>query len=756
MVRASSKAIVTAALISAFPAIASAADAQKNSGIEEVVVTASRRAENLQKESRAVVAVGAADLIKNGISEPTAIQNLVPGLSMSRNGQQIQVYVRGVGDRTITAATDPAVALNIDGVYYPRSYQIGASIYDLERVEVLKGPQGTLYGRNASAGAVNFITAKPKLKNEGFLEVEAGSFSLMRATGAANFALSENAAIRISGQVTERDGYLTDGYNDESSHSLRGQLLWQPNNTDSLLISTSLSHIGGMGDAAVMGIIGSGVGNPFATATDQNFYGSKWAGPTDPDVLDYITRRNGAGTASMPKADGFQDIDVTTISADYTHDFSWGSLSILPSYISSTMANKAYVTIGVPTFDDAESKQSILEVRLSSLSGSRTKWVVGAFASKEEESDLLESWIAPPFALITPSERTDTSWAAYGEANFSITDNFRLIAGARYTWEEKELNGYTYPRFGPVTSFPIYPLLPSTDPSASDTSGKIEDDAVNFRVGVEYDLGEDIMLYANISTGFKAGGFYADQKPNEYKPETLTAYQAGFKSRFMDNRLQFNVEAFYWDYKDKQETFLGIANSASLGLVLKTENAGAATLYGFDASTIWRITDNDTIKADVSYLNSNYDEFVYSAFGGAPPGSLCIPTYAHTDPNLIDCSGLPLPRAPEWSGRVSYSHEFNLGTSGDLTFNIGTRFSSDYYVTNDYTPIEKAKSFTTSDATLTWDLPSNNASITAWVKNIEDEVIFTGGNQANQTVFNTMLGTISAPRTYGLRVRVSY
>ena len=750
------------------------------SGLERIVVTASRRETDQQRESRVIAAVGSDTLISNGITETSALQTLVPGLVIAPNGVQLQVFIRGVGDRSISFANDPSVAINVDGVYYPRAYEGGPQFYDLDRVEVLKGPQGTLYGRNATAGALNVITAKPVFYTEGFGEVEVGNYGLIRTTAALNAPIGENLAVRFSGQMIRRDGYLTDGYNDARSEAARVQFLFEPDPATSLLISGSYSHQGGMGGAAVI-------------RDPVNFIQDPWTGPTEQVTRDRIDLTAGFDwLQDQPKDDGFQDIDTYTLTANFEHDFGSVVLNVLPSYIYSSLTTLSYAAIVVPGSFDTTSEQKSIEARLSSPSGSRINWVVGALASKEHMNDNKQSAIPFPGGVqdlhnISP-RRDDTTWAVFGEANVSVTDEFRLIGGLRYTYEKKLVDGYgqrdlfyNTSYFDPVLGrnvvtnrpFPSS-ILPPRDYAggggafgplaAADASGQQTVRVVNFRAGFEYDVAPDSMLYATVATGFKAGGFYSDTSPNSYDPEHLTAFDFGIKNRFLDNRLQVNLEGFYWDYSDKQESLLSVGNAG--GIILKTVNAGAVTLYGADLSVIGQVTQNDTLSFDVSYNHSNYDSFINVdiADGGITNcpftgPAIGAPGTNNTTPRTYDCSGRPLARAAEWTGRVAFNHAQPLPGGSELVFNVQSRFSSSYFLSTDYTDVTSFGGFFTSDASLTWNSASEQLSLTAFVKNIEDEAIYTGATQS--TAFGSLampgaVALISPPRTYGLRARVSF
>ncbi|GLT00779.1 TonB-dependent receptor [Sphingobium jiangsuense] len=712
------------------PAAASGAQ-----GLQDIIVTASRRAVSVQKESRAITAISADELVRSGVDNAAAIQNLAPGLTIATNGPQLQISIRGVGDRTINSATDPAVAINVDGVYFPKSYEASGAFFDLDRIEVLKGPQGTLYGRNASSGAINLVTAKPRFDTSGYGEVEIGNYGNQRVTGAFNVALSDVVALRVAGQVTDRQGYLSDGYGDDIKQSVRAHLLIASGDT-SMLVTAGYSHLGGKSDA---GVIARRFGDT-PPLTSVPVPSDPWAGPTDPQTLARIAATNPDGV-TQPRTDGFQDIDIFNLSVNFEHRFDWGTLTLIPSYVGARFENLAYAALVVPTWNKMKSDQYAIEGRLSSADGAAVRWVVGAFASREDADDKYQSKILPTFALPTYApERNDDTWAVFGEANASLSDSFRLIGGVRYTWEKKTVSGATAPVFGPIPEFPL-PITGSIAdlPGASDISGRRIDKAVNFRAGAEYDVAPQVMVYATVATGFKAGGFYNDIAPsNSYKPEKLTAYTAGLKSRFMDNRLQLNIEGFYWDYTDKQETFLGFG-SVPGSVILLTKNAASARLYGADVSVAAQITPTTQLSAEVEYNDNKYNTYIVDTLAGP-----------------IDNSGEQLVRAPKWSGHVSFDQAIPLADSmGELSFNAQMRFTSSYWLTNDFVPIERQTAYQVYDASLQWVSPGKAVTLTGYVKNIGNKVYYSGG-VVSDNLRDAVVGQIGAPRTYGARLRLTF
>ncbi len=750
---ASSLAIaVASALLVPGAALAQQAPAE-DGGLAEIIVTASKRATNLQKESRAVSVVDATTLERASVVDPTAVQNLVAGVNITPNGQQMQIYIRGVGDQTINATTDPAVAVNVDGVYFPRAYQASTQFFDLERVEVLKGPQGTLYGRNASAGAMNLISARPKFEFGGFIEGEYGNFDSKRLAGAVNMPFSDKVALRLAGQIIDRDGYLTDGYNDAKSEALRASLLIQASPQTSLLITGSYAHQGGMGSSSVLLPNFSGASDAFGPRPTN-----PWAGPTDPATVARIRSKDGADAmihivdptkSWMPK--GFVDAEIYSLAANFEHQFEGATLTIMPSYVGSKFKSWITSAVTVPSYDDATSNQMGIETRLSSPAASRHKWVIGAMAMHEDGGSNYQSWIKiPTDSLLQVTEaptRNDTTLGLFGEANIALTDQFRAILGGRYTWEKKVVEGVTDSAVGafgglaaPYNGFPPLDIsgLAVNSPTALDVSGKRTDKAFNFRAGVEYDLSPDSMAYATVATGFKAGGFYNDVTgANSYKPEKLTAYTAGIKNRFLNNNLQINLEAFFWDYTDKQETYLGPLSINPESVLLITANAASAEIYGAELTTMLKLSDNDVLSGDATYTHARYGFFEKPGF---PFG-------------IVNNTGKPLMRAPDWAGRVSYERTQPLGGDlGELILNASMRFSSKYWLDDALTFVNPA--YQVFDASLTWQSPAKTVSITGFMKNIGDKAYYTGGIWVPTP--SDGLGQIAAPRTYGVRAKINF
>jgi iron complex outermembrane recepter protein len=708
------------------------------SGLEEIIVTASRREENLQKESRAITALSAEDLQQNDVYNAQALNALVPGLSIANSGDQLQVYVRGIGDRTVTAQTDPGVAFNYNNIYLPRAWESTLTLFDTERLEVVKGPQGTLYGRNATAGALNVIPVAPSLDSTGgYVEAEGGNYKEHRFDGALNVPLNDWIAFRGSFQTVQHDGYLSDGSDDADSQAFRFQMLMKPNDDFSLKFSLDYTHNGGHGQGSVI----------LPLVDPKN----PWLSQANPITNAYLAT---SFLQPLPFLDNeFQNVNTWIASADIEWNLPGMTLTVIPGYVQGNEKTLTYAG-SILTPEQTNSTQESLEVRLSSAgSGSALSWVVGAFGSHEDLSELDftdEGAILGTFITDFPT-LTDRTWAIFGESKYSVTDRLRLIAGARYTWEQKQADGST--TTNPADDF-IYPTAASTF-----FSGRQDWSAVNWRAGAEFDVTPQSMAYFTASTGFKAGGFYAAQPPNTYEPEKLTAYELGIKNRFFDQRLQANIELFHWDVSDLQEQFIAPVNPAP-GIGLVTKNAAKATLNGVDLSVSALVTPDDLFSVETEYNRAKYGDFQFdTVFLSATPETGCLvgpavnPASGAT--GHLNCSGFQLVNAPLWSGAASYQHTFHLPDSSSLVFNVSEHFSSSYWLATDFTPQEHAPAYALTDAILTYNLTGSRVKFSAFVRNIENKPVYDYAVQ-NNYVPGIASVDIGPPRTYGLRVRYTF
>jgi iron complex outermembrane receptor protein len=574
---------VAAALLTPAAALAQAEPAQNVVGLEEIVVTAQRVEENLQRAALAISAVSADQLERQGITNVTQLTQLTPALQIANlTGSYPALYLRGVGNFSTNSQSDPAIAFSVDGVYFARQNSLNGTFFDLQRVEVLKGPQGTLYGRNATGGAINVITNKPVIgEYSGRAMVELGNFDHVKTEGVINLPLMDKAALRVAAQSIRHDGYYSDGNGNEDSTSLRAQLAFEPSDAIHVNVGADYSKQKGVSGSTL-------VGAPF----------KDWIGITDPRIQAIYATKVGflAGTTLQGlQNDLYTDNNFYGVYAQADIQTPIGTLTVLPAYRRGDIDNRYANQFTISQIE--KDTQKSLEIRLASDNDRALRYLAGLYYFDEKTDGVTQYNQGFFVGYNNVSVINTTSYAAFGRLTWAVTDKFRVTGGVRYTKDEKDAqiagangniicpgtaaviagaatvpvfcfgtpnfpNGaYPDPRFlnpngtfravtpwgpsGAIVSLTSYGIRPSKDFSKT-----------TWRAAAEYDLAPDSLLYASVETGFKAGGFFATLDNPVYAPETIVAYTIGSKNRLFDNRLQLNAELFYWKYTDQQYSHL--------------------------------------------------------------------------------------------------------------------------------------------------------------------------------------------------------
>jgi iron complex outermembrane recepter protein len=732
----------------------------QEAGIPEIIVTAQRREESLQRAAVAVTAITGDDIVAAGVSDTANLNRLVPALQvLPSGGGAMNFYLRGVGTLQATAYGENPVAYNFNGVYISQPTAAAGAFYDLERIEVVKGPQGTLYGRNATGGAINVLPKRPELgKFSGDATVEYGNYDSKKILGAVNLPLGATAALRIAGQWVDRDGYLSDGYDDEKGQAARASLLFKPSDRWSAMLMADYFHQGGKGLGSV--VVPSSY-NPNAAPIGARIGGAdprslaevrQWADSTLPAPPFCPGGLVSSGCVGAAKGDGYIDSTFYGVSATIEADLGFANLTVIPAYRRSEPEYRFY-SIGFLGEESRNDEQKSLEARLASNGEGRFSYVVGAYLFDEHQH--ADEYYAPG-ALSTT--RTDpaldtTSKALFGQATYHVSEAFRLVGGLRYTEETRK-------QAVSVAAGNIFdPNPPLSEPPFS---GHLDFHSVTWKAGLEWDAAAHSLVYANAATGFKAGGFFAAAAPNNsYAPEKLTAYTLGSKNRLLDNRLQANIEVFYWDYKNQQITFIGgIDTPTGIGTGAVTVNAGQAHMYGTELELLFAATRNDRLGVTLQYLKGKYDSLAYNELSptGGPVRTGCATTNlgpanpGTPDPAQIyrtDCSGKPTLNSPEWTSNLSYEHTFMLGSGYVLAPGVRARIETSREITIDYIEETKQEAYTITDAYLTLTPPSTRWSLSAFVNNIGDETV--KASAVPHPILQTVYSAVRPPRTYGAR-----
>lgn len=756
------------------------ANDDQDQGLGEIVVTAQKREENLQRAAISVTAINAEDLTRKGVTDVNQLQTMAPALQVGNSyGPTNQFTLRGIGNVVLNVNIDSAVSTNLDGVPIARPTSVSGMFYDLERVEILKGPQGTLYGRNATGGAINVITRKPEFDSvSGYINASYGNFDALNLNAAVNLPVADKAAIRVAGTISQHDGYYSDGSGDERVRAIRGTFRAELADSITLTVGGDYSK-------------SSGVGSGATVATNRL---DERIGLHDPRSTPIYT-----GTFSLPTYSflspltekDYQDNQQWGVYAALDFDTSVGTLTVQPAYRKTHLnflssAGSFYSRI------DEEDVQKTLEVRLVSPKGQALQYVVGAFYMQEDNASNVgfnQQYFAA-YGLFNPSSK---AYAGYARLTYSVTPEFRVSLAGRYTSDKRSshqdvVNGLVVcpaAVFGtPATyclntpSFPnglvaptswvnpaggYFPAIPwgTTGGLALITYNGITNDSQTFnkftwRAGLEYDVAPNSLLYATFETGFKAGGFFNSPDPvRSFGPETVDSWTVGSKNRFLDNRLQINLEGFWLTYKNKQFSHIIPVTG---GTTFATENVGKSRVRGFEIEALGKVTNNTTLNLDLQYLDAKEISFVYPSLAVlGPPTTGCGFTGPTAGFYTVNCSGQRSVNAPEWTINAGVEQVIPLANGANIKINAQTRYQSSVQTSYDFYAQGQQGGYWMSDAYLTYEAPDNKYYVTAFISNIEDTAAVTYTQpHPRGSVPLLVRQSLTAPRTYGLRVGVKF
>ena len=741
---------------SAVEAAPAAAQAGQDTGITEVVVTAQRRKENVQKVPLAIEALSNDSLKKAGVSNVTDMSRLVPAAQFgSSAGPNPQLFVRGVGSNTGTAMTDAAVSVSYDGVPAARSYHATTQYFDLERVEVLIGPQGTLYGRNATGGAINIVPAKPKLGQASTdLGVELGSYNAVKLGGAFNIPLSDKAAMRLAFQSEQNDGYWSQDAGATKRLGLRGQVLYVPSENLSVLLGLDYGHQGGTATNGVSTVGMTTLNIPIPGPVPHvitfdvptaGFQASDGVSTCDPRLTSIFAAQALHRVCGKDQADNGNG--GLTAQINYTTDA--GTLTIIPSARVADLNFLSY-GVGFGLDQDEYDAQHTLEARFSSPDSNRLKWIVGGFYLFDHvKSHMIIDTFAPAF-LGTSIENhftVDTKSAAlFVDGTYKLTDSFKLIAGGRYTVDEKTPTGTLFTSNSPV-------------PVSLDNTPTKKWSAFTYRGGAEWDVTAASIVYATYSTGWHSGGFSFTHDDPVYNPETLDALTIGSKNRFLDNKLQANIELYDWKYHDQQTSFLAVDSAGAT--VFVTKNVGESTRKGVDLDLKYRLFANTTLGAHIGYLEAAIQKFQYQVSSANPLLTGCNVLYTGGPSMTVDCAGKTVPFSPRWTQNYSIEQRVPLPNGSAVTIGLFSHSQSDMITGTQIVDAELQKAYTTYDATLRYTPATGGWAVEAYGENISDEII---KGQTFQSTASGILGaqqamyftTLRPPARYGVRLTTEF
>ncbi|MDA5194767.1 TonB-dependent receptor [Govanella unica] len=700
----------------AIPATAAPAEPGSFGTLEEIIVTAQKRAENLQTVPVAISAFSETALAKIGAVGIADIAGRTPNFVMNRkNLVEPQFFIRGVGTNTNSAAGDPTVGIFMDEVYVGRASGAAFDFFDLERVEVLRGPQGTLYGRNTSGGAVNIITKKPSDKPYVKLEGTYGNYNTLELKAVGNAPINDKVFVKLSGLHRSHEGYSTSLINGndlgkEDNWSGRAQILFQPNDDLRILLSGDYTKDRNGGNARVPYLIFPGATTGYVRA--------KY--PADTDLRDSFANPN-----------SFQNREVYGVYGRIDYDMSFATLTSLSAYRHNEL--HWFEDLGTPSIPlllkndnraNEKSHQFSQELRLTSLPGSKVNWVTGLFYFDEKVSrndNYVTSFLLVPAAggdVTFFQDVTSKSYAAFGQMTYPFTETLSVTGGLRWTHDKKDaFQAATNNTNNPTSGIPLFPNGPYAVPAEHSWS------ALTGRLALEYKDADGPLLYASVSRGYKSG-IYASQNNVianvgiPLPPEHSWTYEAGIKSDWLDNRLRFNATGFYTDYRALQLYRL----DSSLRLITFSSNA---KIYGAEIETSALLTDNLEIGANGSFL--------------------------HTEITTGEFKNNQLARAPKWNTSLYAALTFPV-PSGDLSLRTDFRWTSKYYFEPTNARETKIDSISLFDARLTYTHEASGVQVAVWGKNL--------GNRDVPTHIIPFLGNgyavFDAPRTFGVTLNYKW
>ncbi len=744
--------LLASCAIAALPLLAShayaqaqATDAKKGTDIVEVVVTAQKRSEGINKTPLAITAYTGDTLKSEGVVSVADLQNIAPSVEISHGGFGVGIEIRGVTTTDMTSKGEQGISFNVDGVPIGRPTEMQLAFFDLGRVEVLRGPQGTLYGKSSTGGAINVITNKPANTFQASADAEIGSYNTRRANLMLNVPANDQLAFRFALNTNKRDGYidLTGGYparSGEDNASGRLEALWKPTANIQWLLTYTGGEVRGVGSGTVpyayfLGGKGKeqlrALGDPFPAKNHENFG----------NISTQIDGEFGAVHATLVgahlhfTADDFSSSD---------NDPMGNSIGNGPFAVPNAYNWREYT--GTVATD-------YTELRFSNQNPGVLDWVAGLNYEREDIHESDHNWSAPAATptyagsvnAIDPLNQTiHTSSGIFAQATWHVTDALRLTAGARESKDEVNRIGTFALGSGPtpVTLWPDQNGNPCVAPNncvGTPNNGSESAKKPTWRLGIDYDIAPKSLVYASVATGYKAGGFN-DFDPSTggtgtYTPEQLTAYEVGYKGRLLKN-LQYNTDLFYYDYSKDQISSLELFGTIG---VIYTRSA-PVKISGWENEVHYHLTSDDTIDGSLVFENSHYVHFMAGIFGN------------------VDWSGKHLDKVPGSTANLGYSHVWDLGSDNSLVFHAQSKYSSGYTVSDFQNAIQyKQAPFTRTDLTVTYNMKGGDYYIQGYIKNLENKVQMDGAPAAPTP--GVALGqdvAITDPQMMGIRVGAKY
>lgn len=718
--------------------------------LEEVVVTSQKRATslNVQEVPTAISVYSGAALEDSFAVDLTDVGRMAPNVQLNDSGTYpgfANFFIRGIGVSNTTRSQDPAVGTFFDGIYVGFGPSSVAAAFDFQSVEVLRGPQGTLFGKNVTGGAVSVTSRRPSQQFGGFAKVQMANYDSLQLTGAVDLPITDNLAMRVAATSRSRDGYFDNGTTGQTKpevdvNIIRPSLLWTP--TDRLSLA----------------VIGEYYRSRSGSSASQNLdsrIDPRAAGPaTVQRVFDY--------TPPSDKYDinhnlqGYLDAETRMLVLDASYQADHGTFTLITgardvSYDTSTDFDGSPHTVFHFPDNEEEQEQFSIEARYASSFSDTFDFTTGLFYFTQEYDigERREFYIGGEPENPTTLQQVglaltdDESFAAFGEASWHFTDRLSLLVGGRLTDETKEVE------FCPFNSDPaIFASL-----SMAACADRVEDSeswtSFSPKVGLNWHVTDDIFAYTSYSTGFRSGSFNIRARlPEAIGPvdeEEVTTWEAGLKSELLDGRMRVNVAVFHSAYDDIQRTIsdtVVVDGSPQVTQVLR--NAAEATISGIEMEGSLLLSDNLTASFTFGYLDAQYDEF---------PG-IDADRNGVYEPSVDDqaAKDLDFERVPEFEYTLGLEHSLPLSDASELSSRLSYQWRDDHFVDTLNSPSVAVDAYGLLDASVTYDRYGQGWSVALFGRNLTDEEFhdfgFDGGT--HRAVWG------GVPRTYGVELSVNF
>jgi iron complex outermembrane receptor protein len=677
-------------------------------GFGDIIVTAQRVEQRLQDVPAAISAISGESLANDGVARVSDLTARVPSLSVSRNLGVTNIYIRGIGNTFLNVGGDQSIAVHSNGVYIGRPRAQAIAFLDLDRVEVLRGPQGTLYGRNATGGAINIITRQPTDTFEGRTALSIGNYGAVRLEGALGGPVSESVSVRFSGMYARHNGYgqniiTRNAVDDLEELGVRGTLKFKPSSQFNIVLSAEYYNAGDRGNP--WHYLGPG-------RSDTVPLGLRRGGVVPADIRDIASDEDSMRSARIFGASAIATWEV----ADH---LTLKSISAYRESLSDSSSEADGTSTRLLRLDHYEKANQLSQELQATYSSGAITAVGGLFYFREKVagSTLVRLLFVNPTAFggSGPGEGVTDAYAAYGQLGVHITDKLTVTGALRYSYENRNTTGSSA---GVALPF-----------------REAHWDAVTPKVIVDYKLNNDVMLYASASKGFKSGTFLIGNTNPVVNPENVWAYETGLKSKLFDRRVQLNISGFYYDYSDLQVS--RVVNNNTL-----TENAAGATIKGIEVELAVKPWTGNILGLNGAYLDARFDS--YQTLDGVRP-----------ELGILNLKGNKLPYSPDFSFSLRDEQSFRLGKN-QFTVSADYAWTDDVFHDPFNLPSRGQKANGILNGRISLNSPDKGWSFGVWGRNLTDETVRMTTIVSVASVGYPMIGSLNDPRTFGVDASLSF